>query len=127
MTAALTPRLALDYLAELQPALASTAVVGTEGELLAGDSSLAAAGAGSGGVVAAGSAGSGRVVAAGGAGSGRVVAAGGGSGRVVAAGGGSGRVVAAGAGGHIVIAQLGPGALEPLVRHDLEMVARELG
>jgi hypothetical protein len=28
---------------------------------------------------------------------------------------------------HLVIARVGPGALEGLVRHDLEMVARELG
>jgi len=42
MTAVLTPELALQYLAELEPALDAVAVLGPGGAVLAGDSSLAA-------------------------------------------------------------------------------------
>jgi hypothetical protein len=41
MTAVLNPTLALQYLAELEPAIEAAAVVGTDGAQLAGDPSLA--------------------------------------------------------------------------------------
>ncbi|HEY5318485.1 MAG TPA: hypothetical protein VIJ20_10920 [Solirubrobacteraceae bacterium] len=82
MTAVLTPELALQYLAELEPALDAVAVLGPGGAVLAGDSSLAA---------------------------------------------GAHGLVTARAALHAVIAQVRPGALEALVHHDLEAVARELG
>jgi hypothetical protein len=81
MTAALTPELALRYLAELDPAIEAIAVVGEDGTVLAGDPSLAV---GAGGCVTARSA------------------------------------------RHLLIARVPPGALDGLVRHDLEVVVREL-
>lgn len=92
MMAALTPALALRYLAELEPAIEAAAVVGADGTPLAGDPSLAA--------------------------------------RLAACKAGSeppGRLLAARSERHVVIALVGPGALEALVRHDLEAVARNLG
>ncbi|MDQ6806466.1 MAG: hypothetical protein M3065_16210 [Actinomycetota bacterium] len=83
---ALTPALALQYLAELEPALEAVAIAGTDGAPLAGDPSLPAR---------------------------------------LAVGGGA-MVVGRGP-RHVVIAQIPRGALEGLVRHDLEAVARDLG
>jgi len=57
MTAALTPTLALKYLAELEPAIEAAAVVGAGGTVLAGDPSLPSR-------LAAGSDSPGRVLAA---------------------------------------------------------------
>jgi hypothetical protein len=42
MTSALTPELALRYLAELEPSITAAAVVAADGRLLAGDAALAA-------------------------------------------------------------------------------------
>jgi hypothetical protein len=44
MTAALTPALALSYLAELEPALEAVAIIASDGTTLAGDPTLAASG-----------------------------------------------------------------------------------
>ncbi|HWF25368.1 MAG TPA: hypothetical protein VG275_07975 [Solirubrobacteraceae bacterium] len=89
MTAALTPTLALRYLAELDPAIAAVAVVGPGDVTLAGDPSLPA--------------------------------------RLAAGSGGETGLLTARSSAHVVIARVGAGALQALVRHDLEMVARELG
>lgn len=87
--AALTPALALRYLAELEPALEAVAVATADGTTLAGDPWLAP--------------------------------------RLAAGPGRSPRLLAARSARHMVIALAAPGALEELVRHDLEAVARELG
>ncbi|MEA2197661.1 MAG: hypothetical protein QOJ25_1712 [Solirubrobacteraceae bacterium] len=89
MTAALTPTIALQYLAELEPAILAVAVVGADGTTLAGDRSLA--------------------------------------GRLAVGSEGMRGLLTARAAMHVVIAEMRPGGLEGLVRHDLEMVARELG
>jgi hypothetical protein len=89
MTAALTPTLALQYLAELDPAIVAVAVVRPDGATLAGDPSLSV--------------------------------------RLAAGSGGEQGLLIARSSAHVVIARVGAGALEALVRHDLEMVARELG
>ena len=89
MTAALTPELALRYLAELEPAIEAVAVLGDDGAVLAGDGTLGA--------------------------------------RLVAGGPDAERLLSARACGRVVIALVRPGALEGLVRHDLEMVVRSLG
>jgi hypothetical protein len=88
MTTALTPELALRYLAELEPAIEAAAVTTADGTHLAGDTALRA--------------------------------------RLAAGSGGSGGLVVARSGRHVVIAQVRPGALTALVRHDLDAVAREL-
>ncbi|HWC84955.1 MAG TPA: hypothetical protein VG388_00350 [Solirubrobacteraceae bacterium] len=88
MTAALTPTLALRYLAELDPAIEAAAVVGAGGMTLAGDASLAP--------------------------------------RLAAGAAGSRTLLTARAGAHTVMAEARPDALCALVRHDLEVVAREL-
>jgi riboflavin biosynthesis pyrimidine reductase len=82
MTAAFTPELAVQYLAELEPGLEAVAVVSADGTVLAGDPSLVASAEG---------------------------------------------LMTARSARHVVVARVGAGALEALVRHDLEMVARELG
>lgn len=89
MMAALTPLLALQYLAELDPAIVAVAVVGPDGATLAGDPSLPA--------------------------------------RLAAGSGGEKGLLAARSSAHLVIASVGAGALQGLVRYDLETVARELG
>jgi hypothetical protein len=85
MTTALTPELALAYLAALEPAVDALAILGEGGGLLAGDPNLAAQ----------------------------------------AHGGAPGIVTARGA-RHTLVACSGDGVLEPLLRHDLEAVVREL-
>jgi hypothetical protein len=89
MTSALTPTLALRYLAELDPAIEGLAVVAVDGTTLAGDPSLAAR-LGDGGAGAAG-------------------------------------LLTARSAGCLLVAEVRPGTLEALVRHDLVAVARELG
>ena len=89
MTSALTPDLALQYLAELEPAIEAAAVLGADGTPLAGDVSLAA--------------------------------------RLEDGGVSAERFLVARASRHTVVVLVREGALDALVQHDLDAVARELG